>query len=595
MDQLEDIKSKINVVDLISEYIPLKKTGRNFKALCPFHTEKTPSFIVSPERQIWHCFGCGEGGDVFGFVMQIEGVEFGDALRILAKKAGVEVRTQAPGVSQKKDRFYQMNKIAGLIYQKILLETKVGLPILDYLKKRQVDNQTMEEFLLGFAPSQKSILVNCLIKKGFNESEILKAGLGLKRKGELVDLFRNRLIFPFRNLHGEVVGFTARTISDNVMPKYLNTPQTLIFDKSRILYDLSLAKDEIRKKDLAILVEGQMDVLSSYRVGIKNVICSSGTASTVHQINLIKRFTQNIALAFDEDEAGSNAIKRSINLLIEEGIEVKVIPIPVGKDPDECIRQNPKSWQKAVLKPIPIMDFYFQNSLAKIDKKSREFDSSDRKKLSRELLPEIKKLPDKIEQAFYIQRLADLLQTEDKVVAEALKDVPDSKGKKVGHFPNNDVQKNIEPSRENLLDEVLLGIILRYYKNVEKNLLKLDLRAEDFQSKSAGIIYASLQSFIIANKSFDFDKFFKSLDEKNIKKSELSLMSVDMFYENIGSEEMPLELESLVKRLKKNNCYNQKKSIERALKKAEREKNKTEVKKLMAEFKKLVDKEGKIV
>ena len=211
------------------------------------------------------------------------------------------------------------------------------------------------------------------------------------------------------------------------------------------------------------------------------------------------------------------------------------------------------------------------------------------------LLSEINKLPDKIEQAFYIQKLADLLETEDKIVLAALKDLPSSKGEKISHFPNNDAQKPTEPDRENLLDEVLLGIILRYHKDVEKKLSELNLRAEDFQNKSAGLVYASLQSFIIANKLLDLDKFLKSLDEKSIKKAELSLMSVDMFYEDIGSEEMPLELELLVKRLKKNNCYNQKKAIERALKKAEREKNKAEAKKLMTEFKKLVDKEGKIV
>ena len=594
MDQLEEIKSKINIVDLISEYIPLKKTGRNFKALCPFHTEKTPSFIVSPERQIWHCFGCGQGGDIFSFVMQTEGIEFGDALRILAKKAGVEIKSQVPGVSQKKDRIYRMNKIAGALYEKILLETKTGQPVLDYLEKRQIKKETIEDFLIGFTPGENSTLVDFLSKKGFDQNEVLQAGLAIKRNGQTIDLFRNRLIFPFRNLHGDVVGFTGRILKTDVMPKYLNTAQTLIFDKSRILYDLSLAKEDIRKKDLAILVEGQMDVLSSYQLGVKNVICSSGTALTNYQIDLIRRFTNNIALAFDKDEAGLKAIKRNIDFLIEKEVDVQVILVPCGKDPDECIKKDPKSWQNAVKNPIPIMEFYFQNILEKIGRKPKNFNNSDKKKISKELLPEIKKIPDKIEQAFFIQKLAELLELDDQIIADALANLTDNKIEKYSLLPENK-QKSLENDEKNLLEELIVGLILRFYKDIELILKNLELDASDFQDKNLAMIYKNLEAFLITEKSFNLGKFIKTLDNEASNKAELSLMSVDACYEGMESEGILQETEMLIKRLKKQNYTSQKKIIEKALKKAETEKNRNEIKKLMTEFKKIVDKEGKIV
>jgi DNA primase len=589
MDQLEEIKSKIDIVEFIQGYLPLKKAGRNYKASCPFHNEKTPSFMVSPERQIWHCFGCGEGGDVFGFLMKTEGMDFSEALKILAQKTSVKLKSQAPGVSDKKDRFFRIYKIASLLYEKILWETEAGKPVLEYLKNRQIKGFTIKEFSLGLAPGRGSVLIDFLSKKGFSGSEILESGLALKRRGLLVDLFRNRLVFPFRNLYGEVIGFTGRALNDDIMPKYLNTPQTLIFDKSRVLYDLSLAKEEIRKKDLAILVEGQMDVLSSYQLGIQNVICSSGTALTDAQIDFIKRFTKNVALAFDKDEAGSKAIKRSIDNLIEKSMEVKVIIIPCGKDPDECVREDPKSWQKASKKPILVMDFYFQDIFDKINKSPQDLTISDKKEISRVLLPQIKKIPDKIEQAGYIQRLAELLDVEDRVIADALGNL--SSKKRIEKKEEDQVK---EPSRD-ICAELFVGIIVRFYNEIKDTLTRIDLKDEDFIDKDLVLIYKNLQSFLKINKLFTLDHFIKSLDERLKKKLELSLMSVDFFYEDINERELPHEVELLTKRLKGINYSNQKKLIEKALKNAEIKKNKAEINKLMLKLREIVDKERKML
>jgi len=591
MDELEEIKSKINIVDFISEYLTLKKAGRNFKALCPFHTEKIPSFMVSPERQIWHCFGCGEGGDIFTFLMKIEGLDFKEALRILAQRAGVKLKPTAYKSSSKKERIYQMNKLATVFYQKILLETKTGHPVLEYLKGREIHRSTIEEFLLGYAPPKENLLVNLLIKKGFTRTEIITGGLGIVRQGKLIDLFRHRIIFPIRNLHGEVVGFTGRALSEDQMPKYLNTPQTLIFNKSEVLYDLSLAKEEIREKGFVILVEGQMDVLSVYQNGNKNVICSSGTALTERQIDLIKRFASCVVLAFDRDTAGEKAAKRSIDLLIGKGLEVQLIIIPCGKDPDECIRQDSYKWEEAVKKPIPIMDFYFQTAFDKINKAKEELTVRDKKLISQELLPEIKKIPDKIEQAVYVQRLADWLNIEEKVVADALNKLPgvfQSKTKEA-------LTQDLLPPREDLIEEVFLGLTIRYYDKLKSFLLRINLKTDDFVNPETKKIYENFQTFTTFNEKFNLEKFVQILAPQLKEKLDLCLMAVDHYFEHLADKEVVKEALNLAKRIKKDRLAREKKELETVIHKTEKDKNKKKLKELMERFKTIIEEEKKII
>lgn len=591
MDELEEIKSKIDIVDFIGEYLPLKKAGRNFKALCPFHTEKVPSFMVSPERQIWHCFGCGEGGDIFSFLMKMEGLEFREALRILAQRAGVRLKPSSASLSSKKQEFYRLNKLAALFYHKILLESPLGKPALGYLKKRRIEPTTIKEFFLGFAPERKDLLTQFLIKKGIEKKIIIEGGLGIVKEGVVGDLFRNRLIFPLRNLHGDIVGFTARAFSENQMSKYLNTPQTLIFDKSKVLYDLYLAKEAIRQKNFVILVEGQMDVLAVSQTGSKNVVCSSGTALTLSQIDLIKRFTREVVLAFDRDRAGEKATKRSIDLLRQQGLEVKLLIIPYGKDPDECIRQNPRAWQKALARPIPVMDFYFQTTLPKIKNPYNQLTQEEKDLIRQELLREIKKIPDKIEQGFYIQKLADFLKIDEHFIAEALKGVTESP------FGGGEVTAPKEKvvSAPDFVELLILGIILKFPSQSKHIILKQELSKDDFRNPRIRAIYRRLERFIALKDESDWKDLKKGLEEPLTREWEESLLAVDFYYESLQEKDILQELENLIRRLKRKRFKEEKEKIQREIRKAERVGDKERRAELMQQLKKIIDQERKII
>jgi len=591
MDQLEEIKSKIDIVDFIQEYLPLKKSGRNFKALCPFHTEKTPSFMVSPEKQIWHCFGCGEGGDIFTFLMKIEGIEFGEALRILAQRAGVKIISIPKDLSNKKERLYRINELAAIFYHKVLLESKAGKVAYNYLQKRKLQLPIIKEFYLGYAPLKGDILVNFLLQKGFNKTEIINAGLGIIKDNRLLDLFRGRIIFPLRNLHGDFVGFTGRTLSSEVMPKYLNTPQTLIFDKGKILYDLFLSKEEVKQKNAVILVEGQMDVLASYQSGIKNVVCSSGTALTEGQIDLIKRFTNKVFLAFDQDEAGEKAILRSIDLLIKKNIELGIINIPQGKDPDECIRENPAFWRKAVDKPQPFMDFYFQKIFSKINKSIEELSISEKKEIANKILLQIKKFPDKIEQSLYVKRLAEIIDLPEKALYESL----ESLFEKDGYQKEKDLIEVDSPlNKANILEETVLGLVIKFWPEVKNLIDDLNLEEEDFQEEELRGLFKKFREFLKISKSFNYENFIHLLKDSEQKKINLCLLAIDYYFENLEQKEILKEVKNLVKRMKKNRYSNEKKELEKLIKKAELEKNKKIIEKLINKLKYILNKEKEI-
>ncbi len=303
MDQIEEIRSKIDLVAFISETVPLKKAGRNFKGLCPFHTEKTPSFIVSPERQIWKCFGCQKGGDAFGFLMEIERIEFGEALRILAKKTGVVLQSYRPSQSEsEKDKLYQINHLAAEFFHYLLLNHRAGKKALNYILQRGISKQSLEKFKLGYAPAMWDGLQGFLVgKKGYKAEDLEKAGLIIKRAGEqesrkvegYYDRFRDRLMFPLSDHRGNVVGFAGRVLDPEVKEaKYVNTPETAVYHKSDLLFPLDVTKEEIKKENCAMVVEGELDAISSYQVGLKNVVAIKGSALSEEQSRLLKRFCE---------------------------------------------------------------------------------------------------------------------------------------------------------------------------------------------------------------------------------------------------------------------------------------------------------------
>lgn len=401
MDNVEEIKGRLDASEVIGSYLQLKPAGTNFKGLCPFHHEKTPSFMVNDEKGIWHCFGCGEGGDIFSFVMKMEGLEFREALERLAQRAGVTIEStpQAQGRAATKQRIIEVLELATKYYQAVLGRSQKPL---NYLRERGFKEAVIKEFRLGFAPDSTDSLVKALAKRGVKNEEMVKAGLARKRGSSYVDLFRNRLLVPLADSLGQTLGYTGRVLDDS-LPKYLNTPQTLVFDKGRFLFGLNLAKDAIRTNDEAVVVEGNLDVVASHQAGVKQVIASSGTALTQHQLKALSRLTKNIKLAFDQDAAGLTATERSIPIAQNLGISLYIVKLKDAKDPDELIQKDPKLWQTALKRAPYVMDWL----LDVLEQQYNLETVPGKKRYSDRIMGVLSKLPDPVEQEHYAQALAN--------------------------------------------------------------------------------------------------------------------------------------------------------------------------------------------
>lgn len=480
---VDDIKSRLDLVELIQSYVRLQKAGVNYKAPCPFHSEKTPSFVVSPARQIWHCFGCGLGGDHFKFIMQIDGLEFPDALELLAKRAGVQLRHEDPRLRSERTRLYNLIEEASKIYEKVLHyspnpETKISPP-LAYLKKRGLADETVANFRLGYAPDSWDFLTGRLKQKGYSSEEIEKAGLAVKsEQGSYYDRFRNRITFPIADASGRVVGFSGRIFdvakaaaagapaaaesSASVGAKYINTPQTPIYDKSRVLYGFDKAKEEIRRQSAVVLVEGQMDVVMSHQAGVKNAVAVSGTALTWQQLQTLKRLCATIISSFDRDAAGEAASKRSLDLAASFDFERKAAVLPQGlKDPADAVLQNPGLWVKTVADAKPIVEFFLETALAKHDRASAQ----GKRAIAQAVLPEIKILASEVEKAHWLQTLAREISIEEEALWRELGKAKNStdgsfmpRQDAAGAKAANEVRKN----RRAQLEALLLGTLIRY-------------------------------------------------------------------------------------------------------------------------------------
>ncbi len=432
MKDTELIKSKLDIVDVVGEYVQLKSSGINHKGLCPFHQEKSPSFMVNRERQSWHCFGCSKGGDVFSFVQDIEGMDFVEALKLLASKAGVQLSNsfEDKAKSSQKNRIKEINAKATAFYHHVLIKLDVSKPAQEYLRTRGLTDDTIAEWQIGFVPDQWDLLTQYLLKKGYSIDDLVASGLTIKKDGAsshgrstnvssgFYDRFRGRIMFPIWDVHGNVVGFTGRVLVETEMSggKYVNTPQTPVYDKSSVVFGLNKAKQEIRKKNLVVMVEGQMDVVACHQAGMKNVVATSGTAMTEQQITLLKRYSENMNMAFDADEAGVKAAKRGIDLAIEQGLHVKVIEIPEGKgkDPDECIKQNKDVWFQSVEHASPVMNWYFSRAFAGKDLSNPR----NKQVVVDALLPEISRVPYAVERDHWLQELGARVGVDVAVLRE---------------------------------------------------------------------------------------------------------------------------------------------------------------------------------
>ncbi len=407
MDAVEEIKQRLNIEDVIGEYVQLKRAGRNWKGLSPFGNERTPSFVVSPEKQIWHDFSSGRGGSIFSFVMEMEGLDFRGALELLARKAGVDLeqfRGATPGRSRtnEKERLYALLDLAAKFYQAQLKGSQVALTYV--LKKRRFSKATVLEWRLGYSPNTGRALRDFLQARGYGEKEIQAAGLSARAyRGGTQDMFRGRLMIPLQDPQGRVIGFTARLLADDPnAPKYINTPQTVLYDKSRHVYGLHLAKEAIRKSKFVVIAEGNLDVIASHQAGVRQVVATAGTALTEPNLKALSRFTGDIRLCFDADQAGLNATERAIPIASRVGVSLSVISIPSGKDPDELIKQDPAAWPAAIAAPQYALDWLMARYQTLLDVKTAQ----GKRQFSDVILAVVRLLTDPVEREHYIDAIA---------------------------------------------------------------------------------------------------------------------------------------------------------------------------------------------
>lgn len=419
----EEIKEKLDIVDVIRSYIEVHPAGRNFKARCPFHTERTPSFMISPERQAWHCFGCGEGGDIFTFVMKYENIEFSEALKMLAEKAGVDLRQSSPADHQQFGVLYDINRMACDVF-KYAFERHARAK--EYVDSRGLTEEMVELFEVGFAPEGYDTLVTYLVKKGYKIDDVVRAGLAVRtERGKYLDRFRGRVMFPIHNHFGKIVGFSGRILPEldtGEMGKYVNSPETPIFNKSRLLYGFWQSKTAIRDTKTAVLVEGQMDFLMLYRDGVHNVVASSGTALTLDHLRTLKRFAETLVIIFDNDDAGRMAAERGIDMAAEFDISVRVVPLSEYKDPADAVFANPGFMAGKIAQARTAMEYYFELFL------SQEEDREKRKQHIRKVLGKIKKLSSPIDRVHWIKELSFRVHISEKDLLAEMESLGDSSG-----------------------------------------------------------------------------------------------------------------------------------------------------------------------
>ena len=457
MDQAAQVREKIDIVSFISEYLPLKKAGRNFKTNCPFHNEKSASFIVSPERQIWHCFGCQKGGDVFTFLMDYENMEFAESLRILAKKVGVELKSYNfdNKLVSEKEKIYALNRQALKFYQYVLLKHDLGKKALSYLKeKRGMSEKLIETFSLGFSPSSGSAISSYLInKKGYKKTDLYLAGLSFEQGGRVLDFFRGRLMFPLTDQRGNVVGFSARILEDNIdAPKYINTKETSVYHKGSLFFGFDSAKEEIKKEKRAIIVEGEFDVIACFKEGIKNVVAIKGTALTENQVALLARFTPKITLCLDQDSAGFEATKRSMPIIEKKGLVTTVAVLKAGKDPDEAIKKDPSAFKKAIKDDLGIYDYLIEKLVSENDIKSAE----GKKKVTDELLPLFAEISNEVIKEHYLKKLSSAIDISLEAIKKEIEKLQKNEKKEEAVSLSTEKRK-----RREMLEEYLIALILQ--------------------------------------------------------------------------------------------------------------------------------------
>ncbi|MBC8499825.1 MAG: DNA primase [Candidatus Atribacteria bacterium] len=511
-DLLEDIRSRCDIVDIISEYVHLKTAGKGFKGLCPFHGEKTPSFTVSPEKQLFHCFGCGEGGNVFNFLMKYEKLSFFEAVKMLAKKSGVSLPADEEKenfLDREKERLYKLNNLAANYYRECLFRTDHGKKVINYFKKRGINDTSVEKYRLGYAPSSWDALTSFLKKKGYSYEELIKAGIIRKSKieGKYIDYFRDRIIFPIFNLSGRVIGFGGRVL-DSSLPKYINSPETLVYNKGSNLYNLNFAKEDIRKKNYIIIVEGYTDVLITQQYGFNNVAASLGTALTTKQIDLVKRFTDTVLIAYDADSAGNMATLRSLDLLVEAGLGIKVLALPQGYDPaDFLIKKGIKPFQNLIDRSLSLIDYKLKLLYSNYSVKTIE----GKVKVIKGILPTLSVIGNEVELRAQTKKISEELKLSEEAILIELKKY--KRGLK--DSSHNFIKLNSE-SGNIKAEKILIGCMLEN-EQIAQDILK-KLKAKDFSVLLHHQIVTAIEKKLKDDKAVNSQKVIDCLNDDEAAK-----------------------------------------------------------------------------
>lgn len=591
LSTVEQVKDRLDIVEVIQGYIRLNKIGANYKACCPFHNEKTPSFTVSAEKQIWHCFGCGLGGDIFGFVMQMEGVEFKDALRILAERAGVKLEKQNPKLISQKERIESALKEAEIFFQNQLFNTSEGKMALQYLiEERGISQESVKNFGLGYAPNQWQALS---VKAGLPAVALAEAGLAYKKDGtnEVIDRFRGRIMFPVKNGQGRTVGFGGRIFEQayndpekiKQVGKYINTPQTLLYNKSQILYGLDRAKNAIRRSNECILVEGNLDVIASHQAGVENTVATSGTALTEEQVKIIKRLTDKIVLAFDMDQAGIDAMQKSVDITLKNGFNISIVVNTSGKDAAEIAKTDSEEWRNAVKNSIGIIDFYFQ-----VVFKDLNLDSSANKRIvASKLLPVIMKMSDSIMQADALRRLAEKLNIHERILRETI-DTKTSAFAPADRSVNKSISDQSQTiavkkkTKRALLEEKILSILIGGHCHSLEIFSKLDFSSDDFLDEELKKVAKCAWNLLERDSAIDFRKIQKELQDS------VSSNTVDclLLMAEERTDDPIREIENSVMAIQKMSLRTILESLSHDIKEAERKNDRKALKVLLEEFEK---------
>lgn len=539
-DVKEEIKSRLAVEDVIGQYIELKRAGRNLKGHSPWGVDKTPSFMVSPEKGIWHDFSANKGGDIFSFVMAVEGIGFREALEKLANQAGVDLSKYHGGdqaVNKKKLRAKEALELATKYYQACLVRDKTVCEYVFY--KRNLNRATVQEFRIGYAPANGKALITVLKKRGFTEQELETAGLLNRFK---TDLFKNRMMVPFIDTTGNVIGFTARIIGQGE-PKYLNTPETLLFNKSKFIFGLHNAKESIRRNNFVVIVEGNMDVISSHQAGVKEAVATSGTAMTEQHLKALSRLTTDIRLAYDGDSAGVKATERAIMMAGDLGIDLTVISDYHGaKDPDELIQKDPKLWQQAVATRIPAVDWLLQKYESNLDLSS----APGKRKYSDVALKLLSYVKDEVERASYEDKVAKKLDVSVEVLHDKStrldQELMKTASRKYYKKPKTTVESDSITKFENSL------LALKVYGGVTKTKIPLPIPDDDAKLAELELVFNKEHSLVES----DLPNLEKEAAEL-LKRyhSELTKQQIAKATERLASlDEDDEEYESLIRQIR---------------------------------------------